>query len=148
MVRWGILSCPDCVRVFEIGFHRLHRARATGISAVAPMERPQRVAVPSIRRLDAPLHCRPFFARPADETPPNMANIFNQPHLKPSPRLIITPIMAILGRSELGSTLTPVLVTFTRQRGRPYSCSTCGSRIFMRLAEDNNGVGHGPLGTR
>ncbi len=24
----------------------------------------------------------------------------------------------------------------------------CGSRIFMRLAEDNNGVGHGPLGTR
>ncbi len=24
----------------------------------------------------------------------------------------------------------------------------CGSRIFMRLVEDNNGVGHGPLGTR
>ena len=24
----------------------------------------------------------------------------------------------------------------------------CGSRIFMRLAEDNNDVGHGPLGTR
>ena len=24
----------------------------------------------------------------------------------------------------------------------------CGSRIFMRLAEDNNSVGHGPPGTR
>ncbi len=25
---------------------------------------------------------------------------------------------------------------------------TCRSRIFMRLAEDNNGVGHGPPGAR
>ncbi len=56
VVRWGILSCPDCAPGFEIGFHRSHRDRATGISAGTPMERLQRAAARSIRRSDAPSH--------------------------------------------------------------------------------------------
>ncbi len=56
-----------------------------------------------------------LLSRSADETPPDMAEIFDQSRLKPSRGLILASIMANLGRFELDSQSVPVLVTFACQ---------------------------------
>ena len=65
------------------------------------------------------LRRRRLLARPADETPPYMAEVFDQSHLKPFRRLLIASIVAILGRSEPGINSAPVLVVFACQHPRP-----------------------------